>query len=119
MSAIIPQPDAVNKHYHEETQALTFERYLEQDLVIYTFHCVSTRIKWHYKGLLKTTFRTGPYSVNRQRARARAAKVTVLVVCVRPLVCLSVRSSTSHFTSHELLHKQYNTFSVGYRSKNV
>ena len=32
-----------------------------------------------------------------------AARVTVVAVCV----CVSVRYSTSHFTSHESLHKQY------------
>ena len=40
---------------------------------------------------------------------------------LRQLSCvsvrLSVRYSTSHFTSHESLHKRYQVFSVGYRSK--
>ena len=40
--------------------------------------------------------------------RSRAARVTVVVVCV----CLSV-CELSHFTSNQLLHKRYHVFSVG------
>ena len=33
--------------------------------------------------------------------------------------CVSFCYPTSHFTSHESLHKQYQVFSIGYRSKRV
>ena len=41
---------------------------------------------------------------------AYTARVTVVVVCV----CLSVRFVTSHFTSHQSLHKQYQVYQVVY-----